>query len=101
MSTSPDVAGNCGGNPAMRRRTVDLPHPEGPRMVTNSILPGTSLTTNDTSLIAVNPFSYLLETLSKTTTGGGSMRPAGASGAAKAGACSAGAASALPPLGAV
>ena len=39
-------------------------------MVTNSILFGMSSTTNDTSLMAVNPLSYVLVTRSKTTTGG-------------------------------
>ena len=32
----PVVAGCCGLSPAMRRRIVDFPHPDGPRIVTNS-----------------------------------------------------------------
>src|SRR6476646_2721571 len=69
-STDPEVAGNCGVRPAIRRSTVDFPHPDGPRIVTNSILVGMSSTTNETSLIAVNPLSYVFVTRSKTTTGG-------------------------------
>src|SRR5215217_3474624 len=69
-STVPDVAGYCGGRPAMRRSTVDFPHPDGPRMVTNSIFSGMSSTTNDTSLMAVKPLSYVFVTRSNSTTGG-------------------------------
>src|SRR5213594_1847414 len=41
-STLPVVAGCCGGRPAISRRIVDLPHPDGPRMVINSISFGLS-----------------------------------------------------------
>src|SRR6185295_12270860 len=75
------VAGNCGVRPAIKRSTVDFPHPDGPRIVTISILSGMSSTTNETSLIAVNPLSYVLETRSNTTTGG---RAAAAAAAAVA-----------------
>src|SRR5436189_6316742 len=61
-STRPVVAGNCGLRPAMRRRIVDFPHPEGPRMVMNSPLPGRSSTRNVTFLIAVKPSSYVADT---------------------------------------
>src|SRR5213592_5037054 len=69
-STRPVVAGNCGLRPAMRRRIVDFPHPEGPRIVMNSPLPGKSSTRNVTVLIAVNPSSYVFETPSNSTIGG-------------------------------
>src|SRR4051812_21249888 len=70
-STVPEVAGCCGVSPAMSRRTVDFPHPDGPRIVTNSILFGMSSTTNDTFLMAVNPLSYVFVTRSNRTTGAG------------------------------
>ena len=34
----PSLAGKCGRSPAISRSTVDLPQPEGPRMVMNSPL---------------------------------------------------------------
>src|SRR5882672_5606914 len=69
-STRPVVGGNCGRRPAMRRRIVDFPHPEGPRIVMNSPLPGKSSTRNVTFLIAVKPSSYVLETPLNSTIGG-------------------------------
>src|SRR2546425_12754877 len=66
--TRPVVAGNCGLSPAMSRRMVDLPQPEGPRIVMNSPLFGRSSTRNVTFLIAVKPSSYVLETPSNSTT---------------------------------
>src|SRR2546422_4847331 len=68
--TRPVVAGNCGLSPAMSRRMVDLPQPEGPRIVMNSPLFGRSSTRNVTFLIAVKPSSYVLETPSNSTTAG-------------------------------
>src|SRR5215831_2008754 len=70
-STVPEVAGCCGFSPAMSRRTVDFPHPDGPRIVTNSILFGMSSTTNDTFLMAVKPSSYVFVTRSNRTTDAG------------------------------
>src|SRR5438552_10037733 len=68
--TCPVVAGNCGRSPAMSRRMVDLPQPEGPRIVMNSPLFGRSSTRNVTFLIAVKPSSQILETPSNSTTAG-------------------------------
>ncbi len=67
------VVGGCWGlRPAMRRSTVDLPQPEGPRMATNSPRPGRSWTVKLTSLIAVNargvPALNVLVTSSNSTT---------------------------------
>src|SRR2546422_7700256 len=81
--TRPVVAGNCGLSPAIRRRIVDFPQPDGPRIVMNSPLFGRSSTRNVTFLIAVKPSSYVLETASNSTTGG---RGAAAAGTGMAGA---------------
>src|SRR5690348_2032631 len=80
--TDPDVGGCWGVRAAMRRSTVDFPQPDGPRIVTNSILSGTSSTTNDTFLMAVNPLSYVLVTRSNTTTGGAAVGAAAGTAAA-------------------
>src|SRR6266699_4741385 len=69
-STRPVLAGNWGLRPAMRRKIVDFPQPEGPRIVMNSPLPGKSSTRNVTFLIAVKPSSYVFETPSNSTIGG-------------------------------
>ena len=47
------VAGKCGRSPAIRRSTVDLPQPDGPRIAMNSPLSGTSGTVNVTSWMTV------------------------------------------------
>src|SRR6266480_7556233 len=68
--TLPVVAGNCGRSPAISRKIVDFPQPDGPRIVMNSPLPGKSSTRNVTFLIAVKPSSYVFETPSNSTIGG-------------------------------
>ena len=47
----------------------------------NSIFSGMSSTTNDTSLMAVNPFSYVFVTWSNRTTGGFAAVPWATAGA--------------------
>src|ERR1051325_320244 len=51
--TVPSLAGWCGRSPAMSRSTVDLPHPDGPRIAMNSPLLGRSGTANVTSRMTV------------------------------------------------
>src|SRR5215471_2025714 len=71
----------------MSRSTVDLPQPDGPRMQTNSPLPGRSSTVNETSRITVRSPNFLVTFLKSTTLGGG---PAFAGAAAVAGPAAAG-----------
>src|SRR5436189_2876576 len=69
-STVPDVAGNCGRRPAIRRSTVDLPQPDGPRIATNSPLSGKSGTENVTSLMTVTVPNRFVTWAKSTTLGG-------------------------------
>src|SRR3954470_8660939 len=79
-STSPTVGGCCGSRPAINLKMVLLPQPLGPKMQTNSPLPGKSATTKFTSRIAVNWFAwpslYVLVTFLNSTTCG-TFRPGG------------------------
>src|SRR5436190_17279878 len=70
-STVPSVAGKCGRSPAMSRSTVDLPHPEGPRMQTNSPLPGRSSTVKLTLRMIGRSPNRFVTFLKSTTLGGG------------------------------
>ena len=69
-STVPSVAGKCGRKPAIRRSTVDLPQPDGPRMATNSPLSGRSGTENVTSLMTVSAPNRFVTWLKSTMFGG-------------------------------
>src|SRR6266581_2728765 len=68
-STVPSVAGNCGRSPAISRRTVDLPQPDGPRIAMNSPLSGRSGTEKVTSRITVTSPNRFV-TFRKSTTDG-------------------------------
>src|SRR5215470_15529098 len=67
--TVPLVAGNCGRRPAIKRRMVDLPHPDGPRIDTNSPRAGRLRTVNEILSIAVACASYIFVTPSNSTIG--------------------------------
>ena len=54
-------------SPAIIRRVVDLPHPDGPTITRNSA----SLISRFKSVTALNPLSYSLFTLSRTTSATG------------------------------
>src|SRR3954468_23497274 len=68
-STVPSVAGKCGRSPAIRRSTVDLPQPDGPRIAMNSPLPGMSSTLKVTSRMMVRSPNFLVTFLKSTTLG--------------------------------
>src|ERR1700722_8694798 len=66
-STAPEVSGCCGRSPAIRRSTVDLPQPDGPRMAMNSPLSGRSVTQNVTSLMTVRSPNRFVTPWNSTT----------------------------------
>ncbi len=76
-STVPVVGGYCGESPAIIRRMVDLPHPEGPRMEMNSPRSPRSSTVKSTSFTATRS-PYFLLTPRNSTTGGGAAEGGGA-----------------------
>src|SRR4029077_5348477 len=70
-STVPSDAGKCGRNAAISRSTVDLPQPDGPRIVMNSPLPGRSGTENVTSRMTVTSPNRFVTRWKSTTFGRG------------------------------
>src|SRR5438874_2645743 len=72
-STAPSVAGWCGRRPAISRKTVDLPQPEGPRIAMNSPFPGRSGTEKVTSRMIVTFPNCLVTPRNSTTLGSASI----------------------------
>src|SRR2546427_12545099 len=75
-STAPSVAGWCGRRPAISRKTVDLPQPEGPRIAMNSPFPGRSGTEKVTSRMIVTFPNCLVTPRNSTALGSASAAAA-------------------------